>query len=143
MLWLCCAQNSISWITAIHYKLIVLTKLSGYVCMEEISVRVGRRIRRIRLAKRRTLKELAASIGMDHNYLSRIELGKVNTSLENFDSIARGLHVSLPVLLDVDNALSRKQLLKTLRQKASTLSDESLLLLVSLANELTQHPAQR
>lgn len=109
--------------------------------MEDISVKVGRRIRRVRSAKHKTLKELADAIGMDHNYLSRIELGKVNTSLENFAAIAQALDMSLPLLLDVNNALSRKNLLRTLRQQAGALSDESLLLLVTLSSELAQHNA--
>lgn len=121
----------------IQKKLVVNKKLSGCF-MEDLSLKIGKRIRHIRQAKKIKLKELASAIGMDSNYLGKIELGKVKTSLDNFYLIAKGLNVPFPVLLNIDGTLSRTNLLKNLTRNARLLTDESLLILVSLSNELSQ-----
>jgi transcriptional regulator with XRE-family HTH domain len=48
---------------------------------EELIIRVGKRVREIRLSKGLTLERVAFDAGIDYSQLSRIELGKINTSI--------------------------------------------------------------
>jgi transcriptional regulator with XRE-family HTH domain len=48
---------------------------------DEIIFEVGQRIRDARVAKKLTIGDLAYESGMEYSQLSRIERGKINTSL--------------------------------------------------------------
>ena len=60
---------------------------------EEIRVAYGKAIRSIRQNKRISQEELADLCGLHRTYISDIELGKRNVSLENIDKIAQALQV--------------------------------------------------
>ena len=60
---------------------------------EEIRVAYGKAIRSIRQNKRISQEELADLRGLHRTYISDIELGKRNVSLENIDKIAQALQV--------------------------------------------------
>ncbi|WGT38530.1 helix-turn-helix transcriptional regulator [Lysinibacillus sp. 1 U-2021] len=55
---------------------------------------VGEEIRRLRKEKGMTLKQLANNIDLSHTYLSQIELGDRNVSLEMLSKLASVLEVS-------------------------------------------------
>ena len=48
---------------------------------EEVSKKVGSKIRELRLSKGLTIERVAFDSGMEYTQLSRIELGKINTSI--------------------------------------------------------------
>lgn len=60
---------------------------------EEIRVAYGKAIRSIRQSKKISQEELAERCGLHRTYVSDIELGKRNVSLENIDKIARALQI--------------------------------------------------
>lgn len=60
---------------------------------EEIRVAYGKAIRSIRQSKKISQEELAERCGLHRTYVSDVELGKRNVSLENIDKIARALQV--------------------------------------------------
>lgn len=60
---------------------------------EEICVAYGKAVRTIRQAKKISQEELAELCGLHRTYISDIELGKRNVSLENIDKIAHALQV--------------------------------------------------
>ena len=60
---------------------------------EEIRVAYGRAIRAIRQDKKISQEELGDLCGLHRTYISDIELGKRNVSLENIDKIAHALQV--------------------------------------------------
>lgn len=60
---------------------------------EEIRVAYGKAIRSIRQNKKISQEELADLCGLHRTYISDIELGKRNVSLENIDKIAQALQV--------------------------------------------------
>lgn len=60
---------------------------------------LGLRVSRLRADKGYSQREFAAVIGMDRVYLSKIESGATNPSLESIIRIADGLRVDLPELL--------------------------------------------
>ena len=60
---------------------------------EEIRDAYGKAARTIRLDKKISQEELADLCGLHRTYISDIELGKRNVSLENIDKIAHALQM--------------------------------------------------
>ena len=60
---------------------------------EEIRVSYGKAVRTIRQDKKISQEELGDLCGLHRTYISDIELGKRNVSLENIDKIAHALQV--------------------------------------------------
>ena len=63
---------------------------------------IGMRIRQLRMDSHLTLETLAFNADMDYTQLSRIELGKINTSIFQIHKIANALEISSS---DILNAL--------------------------------------
>jgi transcriptional regulator with XRE-family HTH domain len=61
---------------------------------------IGIRIRKLRTDNQLTLENLAFKADMDYTQLSRIELGKINTSLFQIYKIALALKVSSTDILN-------------------------------------------
>ena len=65
---------------------------------------IGERIRKLRMENQLTLETLAFKADMDYTQLSRIELGKINTSLFQIHKIANALGISSSEILSaLDN----------------------------------------
>ena len=62
----------------------------------DIAVRFGRAVRKLRLEQKLSQEELAERCDLHRTYISDIELGKRNVSLENIERIATALERSLP-----------------------------------------------
>ena len=60
---------------------------------EEIRAAYGKAVRTIRQDKKISQEELADLCGLHRTYISDVELGKRNVSLENIDKIAQALQV--------------------------------------------------
>ena len=60
---------------------------------------IGRVLRRTRLAQRRTLREVADSVGMSIGHLSEVERGRKEPSSELLAAICRALGLSMAELL--------------------------------------------
>ena len=70
---------------------------------EEIRVAYGKAVRAIRQDKKISQEELGDLCGLHRTYISDIELGKRNVSLENIDKIAHALQVKKSELfIDVE-----------------------------------------
>lgn len=67
---------------------------------ESIALIVGRRVREIRKEKGFTIEGLANEANIEYSQLSRIELGKINTTLAQLQIIAKALEVKLTYLLN-------------------------------------------
>ena len=61
----------------------------------DILIRYGQAVRKIRLERGLSQEELADRCGLHRTYISDIELGKRNLSLENIERIAISLDKSL------------------------------------------------
>ena len=61
----------------------------------EITIRFGQAVRKLRLEQSISQEELAERCGLHRTYISDVELGKRNVSLENIDRIATSLNKSL------------------------------------------------
>lgn len=60
-----------------------------------ILIRYGQAVRKIRIEQKISQEELADRCGLHRTYISDIELGKRNLSLENIERIAISLNKSL------------------------------------------------
>jgi len=60
---------------------------------------IGERVRKLRIDKQLTLENLAFKADMDYTQLSRIELGKINTSLFQIHKIANALGINRSEIL--------------------------------------------
>ena len=59
----------------------------------ELQRTVGANVRRIRLARGMTQRELAGRCGLNAGYISRLERGKCNAQLSRIEAIADALEV--------------------------------------------------
>ena len=75
----------------------------------------GATIRRLRLEKGLTQRELAKRAGLDVSYISGIERGCRNASLKSLETLAKGLGCSMSKTFE---ALDRLDLKKCLPKKA-------------------------
>ncbi len=63
--------------------------------MEDILVRYGKALRRMRTEKKISQEDFAEKCGLHRTYISDVELGKRNVSLENIERISNALEISL------------------------------------------------
>ena len=63
---------------------------------EEIKTIVGQKFREIRRMKNLSIERVAHEAGIEYTQLSRIELGKINTSIYHAYIISESLDVTLP-----------------------------------------------
>lgn len=64
---------------------------------EHILIRYGQAVRKVRLEQGISQEELADRCGLHRTYISDVELGKRNISLENIERIAISLNRTLSV----------------------------------------------
>jgi len=62
------------------------------------ALELGRKIRALRLERRLTLRELAASVGVSQSLISQVERGLASPSITTLRRIAAALHVPIAVL---------------------------------------------
>lgn len=65
---------------------------------KEVCKRVGSKIREARTLRGLTIEELAIEANLEYSQLSRIELGKINTSIFHVYQIADSLQTPIPEL---------------------------------------------
>ena len=68
---------------------------------KDVSKKVGIKIRELRLSKGLSMEQLALDAGMEYTQLSRIELGKINTSIYHVYKISNSLSVTVPEIFNV------------------------------------------
>ena len=67
---------------------------------ERVVKQIGDRIRKLRISNHLTLESLAFKAEMDYTQLSRIELGKINTSVFQLYKIATALNIPIQELFE-------------------------------------------
>jgi transcriptional regulator with XRE-family HTH domain len=66
---------------------------------EDIRIRIGRRLQKLRKQRGWTQVQMAEQLGLDRSYLADVERGKRNISIVNLEVIARGFGLTLSKLL--------------------------------------------
>src|SRR5437762_2027825 len=69
------------------------------VSTENIGVRFGNRLRRLRLKHGWTQVEMAEKLGIDRSYISDMERGKKNVCLPTLEIIAKGVGLTISQVL--------------------------------------------
>jgi transcriptional regulator with XRE-family HTH domain len=78
--------------------------------MADSKTLVGKHIKKLRQERGVSQEGLAEKISMNPKYLSSIERGKANPTLDTFIRIADALEVDLPELFSYERATSPKEL---------------------------------
>lgn len=79
--------------------------------IKTVAQELGQRIRKARNEKDLTIQALADMVGIEYTQMSRIELGKINTSVLQVCRISRALDISMSSLLkDLELNVSQKQI---------------------------------
>lgn len=74
---------------------------------QEVAQMIGSKIRTIRVSKGLTIEKLAFKVGVEYTQLSRIERGKINTSVFQLFLISKALNVDFSEII---NSLDSLQL---------------------------------
>lgn len=92
----------------------------GKAAMQSATELLGARIRELRKARGIAQEQLAEALGVEQQYMSRIELGKSYPSLDRLMRIAEILRVPLPSLFDFSHhapeALTPEAIMKNLAE---------------------------
>lgn len=70
--------------------------------MEDIKLAFGKRVKELRLQKGISQEKLANIAGVDRTYMTQVENGKRNISIENVRKICIALNVSISDFFDVN-----------------------------------------
>ena len=87
-----------------HYGIILNTLNKGYLSRTIMDlILIGKRIKFIRLNSTNFSQEdFANRLGFDRSYISRVETGKQNLTVENLIKICEGLSVPLKDFFDLE-----------------------------------------
>jgi transcriptional regulator with XRE-family HTH domain len=89
--------------------------------------RLGRRLQRLRRLRGSTQEQLAERIDINPKYLSNVERGEENPTLDLFLRLAEGLQVEMSALFQyAQEGESRERLLQHVEQLVADLSEEEL-----------------
>ena len=89
--------------------------------------RLGRRLQRLRRLRGLTQEQLAERIDINPKYLSSVERGEENPTLDLFLRLAEGLQVELPALFQyAQEGESRARLRQHVERLVADLSEEEL-----------------
>lgn len=72
-----------------------------------IKEELGQEIRRLRTSQGYSQEDFAKVSGLDRTYISDVEQGKRNVSIESIEKIARGLNITLPELFSSNRPIQR------------------------------------
>ena len=97
---------------------------------------IGLRLKELRKSKRLSQEELAEKVQTSANYLSRIERGTKNPTLDMLIKIVDSIGVGLPELFDFKREMTPKELKETLYKFVNELNDEKLKTAVKVLREL-------
>ena len=79
-----------------------------FLCMENLTVQIGLRMRTARKAKGMTQSELSQKTGLDQAYISRLENGTAEGSPTQILNIARAIGVPIAQLYDDQDETAKR-----------------------------------
>lgn len=99
---------------------------------------IGARLRELRRKRGYSQERVSELADMASNYLSRIEMGKENPTLETFLKLARVYKLELWELLDYGHEIKRKDMESRICGVAKSAEDDDLRLILKFINTLTR-----
>jgi transcriptional regulator with XRE-family HTH domain len=84
-----------------------INSLSNFVAVrkavnESFIIKFGLNLRKIRISKKISMQNLAYAIEVEYSQISRIELGKINTSISTVSELAKALEVPVTDLFNFE-----------------------------------------
>lgn len=73
--------------------------------MKDVTKLVGRNVRKLRVQQGFTQERLAVRVSLSSDYVSRLELGKENPTVDVLHRISSALGVGIASLFDVDTSV--------------------------------------
>jgi transcriptional regulator with XRE-family HTH domain len=106
--------------------------------MDDILLKLGKRIRELRKKKDLSQSRLAEMAGLNDKYLGEVERGSNNISIKNLGQIATALGVETSELLDGshEREIDRKELVQKLHKIIESASDEDLCAIYGFASDI-------
>lgn len=88
-----------------------MSNLLSNTSSKPVALELGQRIRKSRNEKNLTIQALADLVGIEYTQMSRIELGKINTSVLQVCKISRALGINMSNLLqDLELNVTQKEI---------------------------------
>ncbi len=97
--------------------------------MDDLTKRLGERIRLLRKTRGHTQEQLAQEAGISDKYLSEVERGVSKVSVEVLGKVASGLNIELRDLLNLDFEEDRERVEEYLHTLIKNANDEQLAML--------------
>ena len=66
---------------------------------QEIRSRIAKNLRELRISKKIKREELSLLLGFDNSYISKLEKGKINITIDRLNKIAQFFNVDIKELL--------------------------------------------
>ncbi|XXJ18875.1 helix-turn-helix domain-containing protein [Desulfovibrio caledoniensis] len=106
--------------------------------MDDILLKLGKRIRELRQKNGLSQSRLAEMAGLNDKYLGEVERGANNISVKNLGQIAVALGVETYELLDGSHEyeVDRKELVQKLHKIIESASDENLCAIYGFASDI-------
>ena len=92
----------------------------------------GRRIQEIRKQKKLSQEQVAEKAGISSNYLSRIECGKENPTLDMLIKLGNALKVEMWEMFDFGHTVSTKELKEAIQKFSQKADEETLRTIVKI-----------
>ncbi|WP_158947463.1 helix-turn-helix domain-containing protein [Pseudodesulfovibrio cashew] len=104
--------------------------------MSELKVRLGSRIRELRIAQNLSQDSLAERFGSSGKYLGEVERGELNVSVEKLLMIAEALEVPIGSLFDNAHLEDRADLIKDIGELLEKADDAEVRLVHRLVSDV-------
>ncbi|MCM3430739.1 helix-turn-helix domain-containing protein [Brevibacillus invocatus] len=105
--------------------------------MSEFLKNVGDRIRTIRKHRGLTQESLAEKTGLQNTYISDVERGDRNISLETLEKIVQALEVEAVDVFQFSQQSDKKQqMIQTLKELLSTKNTQEIKAIIKIVNEI-------
>lgn len=110
---------------------------SGVMKVSEFLKNVGDRIRTIRKHRGLTQESLAEKTGLQNTYISDVERGDRNISLETLEKIVQALEVEAVDVFQFSQQSDKKQqMIQTLKELLSTKNTQEIKAIIKIVNEI-------
>lgn len=104
----------------------------------ETSIRLGERIRALRLARKLSQEQLAGLATISAKHLGEVERGKSNTSIDVLSAIASALGVKLNALIEADPRQTHQELIVGITSMAARLSEKDAQIIYRAMKVMTE-----
>lgn len=106
--------------------------------MEDEAKRLGTRIKEVRRSRGLTQEKLSEKAGISTRYLSRLEVGKQNPSIDTLVKIAKALTIEVWELYDFTPHGTVKELKTVARKLLDELDEQKLRLVIKIVRAIAR-----